>query len=234
MNAHNFLLVAFLTFTSALLGQTTLYSEEFSDEIGVLDAQTVYVAGSADRVSWGVSGNPAPNLSSGTLKWNYAPEACSWVSETVYVAGYSSLKLNVEITESGTFDSTDSLNVIIIEDGVERLISSQVANDFGSLSITNEPCTASVSLQVLIHVHTSWFTDLIAIDEVSITGTADYTDIDMDGINDASDVCIDMDDDGTCDNVDSEIMLMDEDFSSYAVGTGTGKVGDDDAGIAFV
>ncbi len=234
MNVRNILLVCFLACASVIHGQATLYSEEFSDEAGVLNTQSIYLAGSADRVSWGVSGNLGPNLSSGTLKWNYAPEACSWVSETVYVAGYSALKLNVDISESGTFDSTDSLNVIIIEDGVERLVSSQLANDFGTLSISNEPCTASVSLQVLIHVHTSWFTDLISLEEVSITGTADYTDIDLDGVDDDTDVCIDMDGDGTCDNVDSEIMLMEEDFSSYAIGTGLGSSSTDEAGLAFV
>ena len=234
MKAHNILLLLLFGCSVGLFGQVNLYSEEFSDELGAIAPQTVYTPGTADRLSWAVSGTPGPNQSSGQLRWVYATETCSWVSETVFVAGYTSLELDVTMTESGDFTGSDSINVIIIEDGVHRLVSSQVGNDFGTLSITNESCTASVSLQVLIHVMTTGFLDAVYLDEVTITGIAAYTDIDMDGINDASDVCIDMDDDGTCDGVDASIMLMDEDFSSYAIGTGVGRRADDEAGIAHV
>ena len=235
MNAHKTLLSLLLLIASMGHAQVTLYSEDFSDNSGTIAPQTVYIPGSADRVSWAVSGAPGGlNNGDGVLGWTAADETSSWLSETVFVAGYSALKLNVTMSEDGSFTGADSVNVIIIEDGVHRLVSSQVANDFENLVITNEACTASVSLQVLIHVHTHGVLDAVYLDEVSITGTSSYTDIDMDGVDDATDGCIDIDGDGTCDGSDVQIMLMDEDFSSYAVGTGIGSDDDDEAGIAHV
>ena len=141
MKAHNILLFMLFGCSYSIVCQVNLYSEEFTDEVGAIAPQTVYTPGTADRVSWGISGTPGPNQSSGQLRWVGATETCSWVSETVFVAGYTSLELDVTMTESGDFTGSDSINVIIIEDGVHRLVSSQVGNDFGTLSITNEPCT---------------------------------------------------------------------------------------------
>lgn len=234
MKAHNILLALLLLPAMGLHAQTTLYSESFNEE-GTVTPQTVFVPGSADRVSWAVSGQPGSlGVSSGRLGWVYALNTCSWVSETVFVSGYSALKLNVTMLETGNFTGSDSVNVIIIEDGIERLVSSQVGNNFSSLEITNEPCTAGVSLQVKILVRTDGFSDVVSLDEVSITGTLGFTDIDMDGVDDTSDGCIDLDGDGTCDGVDAEIMLMDEDFSSYALGTGVAASSTGRHGIAHV
>lgn len=236
MKLNNFLLALLLFAAPAAFAQVTLYSEDFSDNAGAIASQTVYTPSSADRYSWGVSGVPGGlNMSAGNLGWTSALETSTWVSESVFVAGYSALKLNVSMTEAGSFTGSDSVYVYIVEDGTERLVSSQVGNDFESLAISNEACTANVSLQVKILVHNG-FTCAVYLDEVSITGTLDFTDVDMDGVDDASDSCIDMDADGTCDNVDATVMLMEEDFSAYAIGTGIeGSVaGTDEEGIAHV
>ena len=141
MNAHKTLLFLLLLIASMGHAQVTLYSEDFSDNSGTIAPQTVYIPGSADRVSWAVSGAPGGlNNGDGVLGWTAANETSSWLSETVFVAGYSALKLNVTMSESGSFTGADSVNVIIIEDGVHRLVSSQVANDFENLVITNEAC----------------------------------------------------------------------------------------------
>ena len=126
MKTHNILLWCLLFCSTSVFSQVTLYSEDFSVDLGTIAPQTVHTPGSSDRVSWAVSGQAGGgmNVSSGQFRWVYATETCSWVSELVFVAGYSSLELDVEMSESGTLSSTDSVNVIIIEDGVERLVSS--------------------------------------------------------------------------------------------------------------
>ena len=238
MKAYNLLLAFLLLSFSWADAQVSLFSETFSDNLGVLETQAVFEAGSASRAFWGVSGPTPPNNSAGTLSWTNAEVTNSWASQTVSVAGHTSLNLNVEMTESGSFSGTDEVYVYIYEDGIQRLVSSQLGNDFESLSIVNAPCTASTSLQVVIMVRNPGYFDAVYLDEVSITGTASFTDIDMDGVDDASDTCIDLDGDGTCDDVDPEIMLMDEDFSSYSVGSGLGQYNttdtDNEAGEAFV
>ncbi len=238
MKASSLLLAFVLLPFSWTHAQVTLFSESFSDNSGILETQNVFESGAADRPFWGVSGPTPPNNASGKLVWANAEVTCSWASQTVNVAGYSSLNLNVEMSEAGSFSGTDEVYIYVYEDGVERLISSQLGNDFESLSISNASCTASTSLQVVIMVRNQGYVDAVYLDEVSITGTSAYTDIDMDGVDDASDTCIDLDADGTCDDVDAEIMLMDEDFSSYSVGTGLGSYNstdtDNDAGEATV
>ena len=238
MKASYLLLALLLLPFSWASAQVTLFSESFSDNSGVLNTQMVFESGSADRPSWGVSGPTPPNNSEGKLAWFNAEVTCSWVSQTVSTAGYSSLKLNLAMTEAGSFTGTDEVYIYVYEDGVERLISSQLGNDFESLTISNESCSASTSLQVLIMVRNAGYFDAVYLDEISITGTSDYTDIDMDGVDDASDACIDLDGDGICDPIDSEIMLMNEDFSSHAVGSGLGVYSGTDtnneAGEAYV
>ena len=216
----------------------TLYLADFSENAGVIPTQYVYNSSSSNPTVWGISGPTSPNNSNGQLSWANAEVTCSWASQTVSVAGYSSLNLNVTMSESGSFTGTDEVRAYVFEDGVERLVSSQLGNDFESLSIVNEPCTASTSLQVVIMIRNEGYFDALYLDEVSITGTASFTDIDMDGVNDAGDACIDLDGDCTCDDFDPEIMLMDEDFSSYTVGSGLGQYNstdtDNEAGEAFV
>ena len=234
-----YLLLAFLLSPLFWIhAQTDLFSETFSDNSGIIASQTVFEAGSASRSYWAVSGPTPPNNSGGELSWVNAEVTCSWVSQTVKVSGYSSLKLNVEMSEAGSFSGTDELYIYVYEDGVERLVSSQLGNDFESLSIVNETCTASNSLQVLILLRNDGFVDAIYLDEVSITGIQSFVDIDMDGVDDASDACIDIDGDGTCDSADPEIMLMDEDFSAYALGTGLAQYNstdvNNDAGVAVI
>ncbi|MCH1576747.1 MAG: hypothetical protein L7S67_10775, partial [Flavobacteriales bacterium] len=238
MKAYYLLLALVLLPFSWTDAQVTLFSETFSDNSGTVNPQTVLEPGTADRPFWGISGPTPPNNSDGKLQWANAEVTCSWASQTVNVAGYTSLNLNVEMSEAGSFSGTDEVYIYVYEDGVERLISSQLGNDFESLSISNAACTASTSLQVLIMVRNDGYVDAVYLDEVSITGTSSFTDIDMDGVDDASDTCIDLDGDGTCDDVDSELMLMDEDFSSYAVGTGLGSYSttdtDNEAGEAHI
>ena len=150
MKAYNLLLAFLLLSFSWADAQVSLFSESFSDNSGVLAAQFVLEPGAADREMWGVSGPTPPNNSNGQLSWANAEVTCSWASQTVSVAGYSSLNLNVTMSESGSFTGTEEVRIYVYEDGVERLVSSQLGNDFESLSIVNEPCTASTSLQVVI------------------------------------------------------------------------------------
>ena len=217
--------------------QVPLYAEDFSDNIGIVPNRYVHIPSSPVRPRWAVAGEPiGMSNANGKLGFLGANEPCSWVSESIGVAGYSSLSLSVDLSETGDFDGTDYLEVYVVEDGVQRLVSTQSANDFESLNIT-EPCTASVSLQVLLYVQSSqgpYWSDYVFIDDVTVTGTADFTDIDADGINDDVDVCLDLDGDGTCDDVDETILLMDEDFSSHSIGPVIGSTTTDEAGKAHV
>ncbi|MCH1575995.1 MAG: hypothetical protein L7S67_06945, partial [Flavobacteriales bacterium] len=235
------ILLVFLLFPlwSLTHAQTVLFSEDFSDNIGNVPSQTVYETGVAGRSFWATSGPHDSNNSSGQLGFTGEVEnTCSWVSQSIDVAGYTALQLNLELIELGTPSATDEVHVYVYEDGVSRLVASELGTDYGSLSLVNEPCTASVSLQVLVMVRSESILTGVYLDAVSVTGTASYTDVDMDGLDDAVDSCIDIDGDGVCDPVDSEIMLMDEDFSSYAVGTGLASwnstPADNEAGEAYI
>ena len=215
--------------------QTEIYAEDFSDNIGTVPNRYVHIPSSPTRPRWAVAGEPfGASNQNGKLGFLGASKTCSWVSESIDVAGFSSLNMSVSLSETGAFDGTDYLELHVIEDGVQRLVSTQSANDFESLTIA-EPCTASVSLQVLIlFKNVGQFTDYIFIEDVTVTGTADFTDIDADGIDDDVDVCLDLDGDGVCDNGDPTIMLMDEDFSSHSLGPVIGSTATDDAGEAHI
>ena len=239
MNPRILLVFLLSPLWSLTQAQTVLYSEDFSDNIGIVPSQTVYETGASGRSSWATSGPHNSNNSSGQLGFTGELEnTCSWVSQSIDVAGYAALQLNVTLTELGTPSATDEVYVYVYEDGVSRLVASELGTDFGSLSLVNEPCTAAVSVQVLIYVRSESIMTGVYLDAVSVTGTASYTDVDMDGVDDAVDTCIDMDGDGVCDPVDAEIMLMEEDFSSYAVGTGLASCTDtpasNEAGEAYV
>ena len=232
-----FALCCLLAVNLSASAQVEVYAEDFSDNIGTVAKRYVHIPSSLDRARWAVAGDPiGMTNASGKLGFLGANEPVSWVSEHIDVAGYSSLSLSMDLSETGDFDGDDFLEVYVIEDGTQRLVSTQEGNDFEMLTIT-EACTASVSLQVLVYIQSSqgpFFTDQVFLEDVTVTGTLDFVDIDADGINDATDTCIDLDGDGICDKVDPEIMLMDEDFSSHAVGTGILTTSTGEAGEAHV
>ena len=91
MKASSLLLAFVLLPFSWTHAQVTLFSESFSDNSGILETQNVFESGAADRPFWGVSGPTPPNNASGKLVWANAEVTCSWASQTVSVAGYSSL-----------------------------------------------------------------------------------------------------------------------------------------------
>ena len=222
MNPYNLLLAGLFLVAHSVQAQTSLYHADFTDNAGNIDNRTVYVPSATDQAIWAVAGAPGVDLinSSNALAWHDAEETCSWISQEVNVNGYTSLTLDVQINEIGSFVGSDSVAVYVIEDGVQRLVASEAGSDFGSLTL-NESCTADMSLQVLILVRSDL--GYLTLNDVEITGTASFTDIDGDGIDDASDVCIDMDGDGTCDPSDASITLMNEDFGSYSHRNGTGN-----------
>jgi len=230
-----FALCWFLAVSLVAPAQVEIYAEDFSDNMGTVENQYVHIPSSADRFRWAVAGDPiGMTNANGKLGFLGANDPVSWVSEQIDVAGYSSLNLSMDLSEEGDFDGSDFVEVYVIEDGAQRLVSTQVGNEFESLNIT-ESCTASVSLQVLVYIQNEGgFTDYTFIEDVTVTGTQDFVDVDADGVDDATDSCIDLDGDGTCDDVDSEIMLMNEDFSSHAVGTGVSGTLTDEAGLAHV
>ena len=234
MKRFYFSLATFLLFALPSWGQTSLFLEEFTETPGGLSIGHVQTPVAAGRALWAIAGDDNPNQIGGALLFN-SDNTNSWISEAIDVAGYSSLNLTVDAVEAGNFNGADSLMVYVIEDGVQRLLSSQVANDFEVLTLS-ESCTASVSLQVLVLL-TCDNASHVRLDKIEVTGTSSFVDIDADGTDDSLDSCIDMDADGTCDQADTTIMLMDEDFASHAVGTGlAGKVlgSPDERGIALV
>ena len=233
MKPYNLLLAGLSLVAHSVQAQTSLYHADFTDNAGNIVNRTVYVPSSTDQAIWAVAGAPGVDLinSSNALAWHDAEETCSWISQEVNVNGYTSLTLDVQINEIGSFVGSDSVAVYVIEDGVQRLVASEAGSDFGSLTLS-ESCTADMSLQVLVLVRSDL--GYLTLNDVEITGTASFTDIDGDGIDDASDVCIDMDGDGTCDPSDASITLMNEDFGSYSIGTGLGTLTNDEAGIAHV
>ena len=105
MNPVYFALTLLFMASLSMEAQTEIYAEDFSDNIGTVPNRYVHIPSSPTRPRWAVAGEPfGASNQNGKLGFLGASETCSWVSESMDLAGFSSLNMSVSLSETGAFD----------------------------------------------------------------------------------------------------------------------------------
>lgn len=181
-----------------IFGQTTLYFEPFTGQIGKGIVGDVPPANPTTNVTGITTWSITPGNSGliATSDWfqvvddgtgNAVYEARdvdtiqTWQSSVVNVTGYSNLTITVDLTQTGVLDATDNMNVYYILDGGPLTLIGTYAGAFANPTTVTQTGIAGTSLQVVIKVLDNAGPEKYRFDNVKIVGdngvTTDVTNL---------------------------------------------------------
>ncbi|MEO1097033.1 MAG: T9SS type A sorting domain-containing protein [Bacteroidota bacterium] len=170
----NWLAVIFVFFSIRLFSQN-LYLEDFEDNTSGTTVDNGATAWSRDLRN-ATLGAPDDHfevrINNGltifeTVDVDGAPE---WLSETIDISAFASVQVFVDYAEVGTLENNDLIRLYYVLDGV-RTQFAIFRNDFGNVFQTaSSPQISGNTLQVVARIRNNSDDELIAIDNITITG----------------------------------------------------------------
>ena len=97
---------------------------------------------------------------------------CIWTSESITISGYTDVGIQVAVTESGTFESTDYVKLYYkLDSGAETIFETNGNNvdDFTSVTASHSNLSGS-TLQIIIKTKNNAGAEYLRFDDVTVTG----------------------------------------------------------------
>jgi hypothetical protein len=190
--------ILFLLFYSLLFGQTTLYYEPFTGQIGKGIVGAVPPASPTTDVAGITTWTITPDNTGlvATTDWFQVVDdgtgnavfegrdvdaIQTWQSSVVNVTGYSNLTITVDLTQTGGLDASDYMSVYYILDGGPLTLIGTYNGAFANPTTVTQTGISGTNLQVVIKVLDNAGTEKYRFDNVKIVGdnsaTTDITNL---------------------------------------------------------